>query len=310
MNNVWNVLPEPLRRLLGLPAVYHSPVKYPGEWPLYRLAVHQLHLKMPMAYRLMDAGSLPRRFRYRHFTIPKKNGSVREIVEPGPDLKIIQRKILKLYLKKAKPHASALGFRPKKSIADHAWAHAGAATIITADIEDFFPSTTRQRVKGWWHSQGLSTLEVRLLTSLTTYRGSLPQGAPTSPPLSNLVNAELDAAIERRVRLSGGTYTRYADDLAFSWPDGYSPPADFENAIRALLREAGYRLHPDKGWHIWRRQDQPEVTGLTLTKRGTVEIPESMQRIIRVLQASDNEADQKRLAGYEGYRSMVALKSK
>src|SRR5260221_5631547 len=233
-----NILPPPLRKLLGLAAAYQSPVKYPGEWALYSLAVYRLGLDFAAAKRLMEGGPMPRRYRYRHFTVAKKNGSSREIVEPGPDLKRAQRKILKVLLNKCKPHSSALGFQRKKSIADHAWAHAGAATIITADIQDFFPSTTRQRVKKWWHERGYSTLEVRLLTSLTTYRGSLPQGAPTSPALSNLINAELDAAIDRRVRESGGRYTRYSDDMVFSWPDGYSPPADFEHAVRALLRQA------------------------------------------------------------------------
>src|SRR5258708_35117261 len=258
----------------------------------------------------MEGGPMLRRYRYRHFTVAKKNGSSREIVEPGPARKRAKRKILKVLLKKCKPHSWALGFQRKKSIADHAWAHAGAATIITADIQDFFPSTTRQRVKKWWHERGYSTLEVRLLTSLTTYRGSLPQGAPTSPALSNLINAELDAAIDRRVRESGGRYTRYSDDMVFSWPDGYSPPADFEHAVRALLRHAGYSLHPDKGWHVWRRQEEPEVTGVVLTRRGKVDIPESMQRVIRLLALSENLTDQRRLEGYTGYRRMITRSSR
>ena len=304
-NALLNVLPPTLRKLLGLAPVYRPSVNYPGEWPLIVLAVYRLGIKRELVYRLMDSGPLPRRYRYRHFTVAKKDGSARQIVAPGPDLMTVQRKILKQFLSKRKPHPVALGFRPKKSIADHAWAHAGAGIIITADIEDFFPNTTRQRVKKWWHDQGFSTLETRLLTSLTTYLGSLPQGAPTSPALSNLVNAELDAAIERKVRQSGGRYTRYSDDMVFSWPDGYSPLADFENAIRALLREAGYRLHPDKGWHIWYRQDQPQVTGVILTRRGAVDIPPSMQRIMRILARSDDSDDQVRLAGYEGYRNMI-----
>ena len=297
-------LPDTLRRLLALPPIYHWPYKNHWDWRLYSTAL-QLGLTLDMAYRLMNPGPLPPHFRYRHFTIPKKNGTVREIVEPGPELKRIQRKILRVYLNKRKAHPAALGFRRKTSVADHAWAHAGAGIIITADIQDFFPSTSRQRVKAWWHSQGYSTLEVRLLTSLTTYLGSLPQGAPTSPSLSNLVNVELDAAIERRVRASGGVYTRYADDMVFSWPVGYRPPADFENAVRGLLRAEGYSLHPDKGWHVWRRQDEPEVTGLTLTRRGQVDIPDSMLRIMKLLAKSAEPDDKAQLAGYRGYAAMV-----
>src|SRR5258708_14927936 len=171
---MWKGLPGTLRKLLGLPAMRHSPVQHPGEWPLIVLAVYRLGIKRELVYRLMDGGPLPRRFRYRHFTVAKKDGSARLIVAPGPDLMAVQRKILKQFLSKPKPNSAALGFRRKKSIADHAWAHAGAAIIITADIEDFFPSTTRQRVKKWWHDQGHSTLEPRRLTDLTPYLASLP----------------------------------------------------------------------------------------------------------------------------------------
>lgn len=301
-----NILPDLLRNLISLPQIYRyrPPVKYPGEWPLYALAA-RLGIDFKLAYRLMDAGPLPPRFRYRHFAVPKKDGSRREIVEPGTDLKAVQRRILKLFLEKRRPHPSALGFRRKTSIAHHAWAHAGAAIIITGDIEDFFPSTTRQRVKAWWHAQNYSTLEVRLLTSLTTYLGALPQGAPTSPALSNLVNSEMDSSLERRLRASGGTYTRYGDDLAFSWPEYASPPADFEQAVRSILRQYGYRLHPAKGWHVWNRRDEPEITGLILKRSGGVDIPKSMQRIMHVLGRSSDPDDAQRLAGYRGYRSMV-----
>src|SRR5262249_18228026 len=232
-------------------------------------------------------------------------GSIREIVEPGPDLKKAQWKFLKLHLNRKTPHPAAVGFRRKKSIADHAWTHAGAATIITADIADFFPSTARYRVKEWCHTQDYSTLETRLILAITTYCGSLPQGAPTSPPLSNLVNYEMDAALERRTRDSGGKYSRYADDLAFSWPDGCYPPADFEHSARSILAEYGYALHPQKGWHIWQRSDEPEITGVVLKRRGDVDIPDSMQRIMRELARSKTPGDQKRLSGYVSYQAMV-----
>ena len=303
---MWDRLPDSIRSLFGMPTRhYRPPVTNAWEWPLYRMAMYQLGMSMDIAYKLMDAGPMPPHYRYRHFSVPKRDGSPRDLVEPGPALKAAQRKILRLFLNKSKAHSAALGFRRKKSIADHAWAHAGAAIVITADIEDFFPSTTRQRVKSWWRAQGYSTLETRLLTSLTTYRGSLPQGAPTSPALSNLINSDLDAALDRRVRQTGGTYTRYADDLVFSWPHGLEPPADFEQAVRAVLREYGYALHPRKGWHVWRRRDEPEITGVYLTRQGTVDIPDSMRRIMRVLAHSKDEGDQARLAGYQGYERMI-----
>jgi RNA-directed DNA polymerase len=190
----------------------------------------------------------------------------------------------------------------------HAWAHAGARTVITADIADFFPSTTRYRVRQYWrsHRQTTHDAEVQLLTNLTTYRGSLPQGAPTSPSLSNLVNRELDNRLNKLVTQSGGSYTRYADDMVFSWMNRHRPPSDFEFTVRRILREYGYRLNTQKGWQIWSRTDEPEITGLVLTKRGTVDIPDVMKQKMKQLAQSDDEYDTFVLSGYEGYRQMIS----
>jgi hypothetical protein len=250
----------------------------------------------------MDAGPLPPRFRHRHFPVPKKDGSRARNRRTGPDLKAVQRRILKLFPENA-AHIQPLWLSAQEFHCPYAWAHTGARS--SRRHRRFLPSTTRQRVKAWWHALGYSTLEVRLLTSLTTYLGALPQGAPTSPALSNLVNSEMDSSLERRLRASGGTYTRYGDDLAFSWPEYASPPADFEQAVRSILRQYGYRLHPTKGWHVWNRRDEPEITGLILKRSGGVDIPESMQRIMRILARSSDPDDAQRLAGYWGYRSMV-----
>ncbi|MBX3083492.1 MAG: RNA-directed DNA polymerase [Anaerolineae bacterium] len=301
-----NDLPNTLRRLVGLPPAYRytSPARNEGEWSMVTLC-YRLGLKVEDAHQIMDSAAFPSGFRYREFTIPKRDGSPRQLLEPGPKLKQVQRRILTMLLRKAQPHHAAYGFRRKKSIADHAWAHANSRIIITADIQDFFPNTTRQHVKQWWHEQGFSTPEVRLLTALTTLHGSLPQGAPTSPPLSNLVNAQMDTALERHIQASGGIYTRYADDLCFSWPEGYAPPADFEFAVRSVLHEYGYALHPDKGWQVWDRDEEPTITGVVITKHGSVDIPDSMKRIMRTLQQHGTAADDTRLQGYQGYQRMI-----
>ncbi|MBN1285074.1 MAG: RNA-directed DNA polymerase [Anaerolineae bacterium] len=300
---MWHRLPYALRKLRQT----LIPIRYePPDYALWNLQA-RLGLTPAEVSRLAMPGPFPPRFRYRHFTVPKKDGGRREICAPGPRLKEVQRQILRAYLDPRAPHPAAMGFRRALSIADHAWAHAGAAIIITADIEDFFPSTRARRVAAWWAAQGFNDAEVHLLTRLTTYRGSLPQGAPTSPALSNLVNAELDAALHRRAQQSGGVYTRYCDDLAFSWPDGGRPPADFEPAVRAALLGAGYRLHSgaEKGWQMWARRDEPEVTGLVLTRRGGVALPPPLYARMRSLARSDDPHDAARLAGYKGYELMI-----
>jgi len=269
-------------------------------------ALNVPHVPYPTLMRVLRRNSIYPDFRYRHFTRPKADGTLRQLVEPDEKLKRIQRKILKTLLKNASIHPSAVGFRRKKSTADHAWSHAGAATIITADIEDFFPQTKTHRVEAWWKNYFIEQPEAesaaRLLTLLTTYKGSLPQGAPTSPTLSNILNYDMDAALERRVVASGGRYTRYCDDMAFSWGGIGDVPSDFEAAVRSIVQEYGYHLHR---WEVWNAQDEPELTGIILARHGGVELPNDVQQTMRRLARSSSASDAARLQGYRAYESMV-----
>ncbi len=254
---------------------------------------------------MLTHNRLHKRMTYRHFTKPKKDGTDRHLVEPNPLLRAIQLEILKSRLSEHQPHPAAMGFIKKKSIADHVWAHAGAEIIITADIQDFFPNTRTDRIEAWWYGVYGDEEVARLMTLLTTYRGGLPQGASTSPMLSNLVNFEMDRQITKRVELSGGKYTRYGDDMVFSWH--HRPPSDFERAIWGILRDAGYELNPQKGWHVYHRRDEPEITGAVLGKNGKVTVPEWVNERIRDLQklAKTDEYAQNRLLGYVGYKQMI-----
>lgn len=249
-------------------------------------------------------GSLHPYFHYRHFTKPKKDGGQREIVEPDTKLKRIQREIISRYFEAEQPHSATVAYRKKKSIAHHVWPHAGAELLITADVEDFFPATYAGRVEEWWRERVDAAL-ARLLTLLTTYRDGLPQGAPTSPGLSNLVNWDMDERLARRTDASGGRFTRYCDDMVFSWPRGLGPPSDFENGVRATLHEFGYALSPKKGWRTYHRWDEPEITGVILTHRGHVRLPDHLRRRMRILVQSNDPRDAYRLAGYLGYRAMI-----
>jgi hypothetical protein len=266
--------------------------------------VVQLELSPGAFDELVLAGSLHPHFHYRHFTRPKKGGGRREIVEPDVKLKRVQRAILAHYLHREQPHPAAIAFRKKKSIADHVWAHAGAEVLVTADVQDFFPNTHEGRVREWWEFRVGQEL-AQLLTLLTTWRGGLPQGAPTSPALSNLLNHDLDERLACRALVAGAHYTRYCDDMVFSWRHGDGPPSDFQNGVRAALQEFGYVLHPEKGWRVHSRRDEPEVAGVILTRRGHVRLPDHLRRVMRELERSDDPHDVERLAGYQGYEAMV-----
>jgi hypothetical protein len=264
----------------------------------------QLGLPPGVFHDVVAAGSLHPHFHYRHFTKPKKGGGRREIAEPDARLKHIQREIIARHFFAERPHPAAVAYRKKRSIAHHVWPHAGAELVVTADVEDFFPATSAARVEDWWRER-VGDDPARLLTLLTTDRGGLPQGAPTSPGLSNFVNSELDERLARRAATAGACYTRYCDDMVFSWRRGPYPPADFETGVRAALHEFDYALHPKKGWRVYRGRDEPEVTGVVLTRRGGVRLPDAMRRTMRGLWLSTDPHDAERLAGYRGYRAMV-----
>jgi hypothetical protein len=295
--------PSILARLWRTLGGSRPPAPGPFEKDWARLLVG---VGMP-AHALQDvaeADSLSPHFHYRHYRKPKKGGGWREIAEPDAALKRVQQEVLVRYLNAEAPHPAAVAYRKGSSTADHVWAHAGAEVVVTADVRDFFPSTRAARVEDWWRRRE-DDATARLLTRLTTLHGGLPQGAPTSPALSNLVNRELDERLARRAQAAGAHYTRYCDDLAFSWPSGWGPPADFEAGVRAALHEFGYELHPEKGWCVHRRRDEPEITGVILTRRGGVRLPERIRRVMQVLARSAGERAARRLEGYQAYAAMV-----
>jgi hypothetical protein len=243
-------------------------------------------------------------FHYRHFTKPKKDGGVRVIVEPDSKLKRIQHEIITRYFGAEQPHPAAFAYRKEKSIAHHVWPHSGAELLITADIQDFFPCTRTGRIEDWWRER-LPDRLARVLTLLTAYRGGLPQGAPTSPGLSNFLNRNLDDRLTRWASDAEARYTRYCDDMVFSWRREPALSATFANGVQAVLHEFGYILHPKKGWRMYHRGDEPEITGLILTRHGGVRLPDRLRRVMSTLTRSKDPHDANRLAGYKGYEAMV-----
>jgi hypothetical protein len=295
--SVWPAFAALFRAFKSAPA----PSALEPGWPEL---LAQLGLPARMLESMVPPGSHSPHFRYRHFTRAKKGGGQREITEPERDLKRVQHAILRRFLAGSPGHPAAVAYRKGTSTAHHVWAHAGAAVIVTADVQDFFPSTQEHRVEAWWRERVEDDMAA-LLTRLTTYRGGLPQGAPTSPALSNHVNRDLDVHLSSRAEAAGARYTRYCDDLAFSWLHEPGPLADFESAVRVILHEYGYTLHPEKGWRMYHRRDEPEITGVILTRHGRVCLPAAMKRRMRKLGRSADPRDAARLEGYRGYEAMV-----
>ena len=160
--------------------------------------------------------------RYRSFVISKRNGSARVIDEPLKELKSIQRKILS-YLESisGQPHSCVHGFVIDRSIVTNAQQHCNPRVkhILNIDLENFFPSITFKRVRGALrkHPFYFSHPVASLVAHICTREGVLPQGAPTSPFISNVICRGLDRDLKKLARNNRAEYTRYADDMTFSF---------------------------------------------------------------------------------------------
>jgi len=156
--------------------------------------------------------------RYKTFTLPKKRGGVRTISAPVKGLVQIQRKLL-IELEKFYPKPTFVqGFVKGGSIRKNAELHLNKRILLNIDLSDFFPSITAPRIIGLLKSKPFNcTKEVAsVIAGLACNNGTLPQGAPTSPILSNMICLRMDRQLFALSRRHGVTYSRYADDLSFS----------------------------------------------------------------------------------------------
>ena len=219
---------------------------------------------------------------YRVAHIRKRSGGDRRLQVPDSDTKAFQRRILRRVLARLRAHDAACGFERRRSIVDNALPHAGQAVVVRMDVVDFFPSTGADRVKSYFCRIGWNEEAAELLTRLTTHEGGLPQGAPTSPRLSNLVNYLLDARLSRLARRREAVYTRYADDVTFSFQE--DRPKRVRGIIHTasrILKQHGYCIHRRKKLHVRRRHQRQEVTGLVVNDG--VRLPRRTRRWLRAV---------------------------
>lgn len=163
---------------------------------------------------------------YRVFLISKRNGKFRKIYSPIGDLKRTQRTLANVLNSFYVPNESIYGFVKNKNHIDNAKYHYGAKYILNIDMKDFFPNIWYNQVVKSFTKEPFNCSEkiAEILAQITCYdRSFLPQGAPSSPIISNIVFSELDSEIEKYLRIFNNNvkYSRYADDLTFSSPNKY-----------------------------------------------------------------------------------------
>lgn len=223
---------------------------------------------------------------YVHFTLPKKSGGTRSIHAPKKRLKAAQHWILENLLNSVALNPSAHGFRPARSIVSNAKPHIGADIVINFDLENFFPTITYPRIKGVFqalgYSEAVATVLALVCTApdfeevtldnqtyfIATGERHLPQGAPTSPALTNILCRRLDKRLAALAEASGDVlYTRYADDLTFSVRgEAETRLPKFFREVRNIVTHEGLVINESKT-RVLRRGRQQEVTGVVVNDK-------------------------------------------
>lgn len=168
------------------------------------------------------------------------------------------------------------GFVGRRSIVSNASMHLAKPFVLKADIRNFFESITSEQVKTAFMRLGCNDHVAEIFTELCTTNGFLPQGAATSPILSNLVCEDMDRELNALGNKCGATYSRYADDITFS---GEAFPAKSE--VEHILNQNGFQMHPDK-YYLAKRGRAQYVTGLSVFDNVRPHVAKRMKRRLRL----------------------------
>lgn len=213
---------------------------------------------------------------YRSFKIKKRNGGFREILAPYPALLEMQYWIYNNILKKIEVNPYSHGFVRKKSILTNARVHLNQKELLKLDLKDFFPSIKLNRIIYVFKSLGYSNQVAFYLASLCSYEESLPQGAPTSPYLSNIIAKQLDKRLIGLSKQYNLRYTRYADDLTFS---GDFIPAKLIEYISKIVSSEGFTINSEKT-RLYKNGGKRIVTGISVIGN-ELKLPKDYKRSLR-----------------------------
>lgn len=212
---------------------------------------------------------------YTTTNIKKKDGTKREILIPKPILKKIQRNILNNVLYGLSISKYAKGYQKGITIKENAIPHQNKKIVLKLDLKDFFSNITFEHVYKALPNYIFPPPVKVLLIKLCTYYDYLPQGAPTSPYLSNLALKSFDEYIGTYCDARNISYTRYSDDLTFS---GDFDPKKLTNKVRAFLEELGFNLN-EKKTKVLRKNHRQEITGIVVNEK--INIPKYYLKRIR-----------------------------
>jgi hypothetical protein len=280
-----------------------------------------------MAYHRDAATSL----HYVRFTIPKRDGTERPIWAPKKRLKAAQRWILHHIVERLPVHGAAQGFLVGRSILSNAQVHENPRVLLKMDIKEFFPTVTWRRAKGVFrragYRDGISTLLALICTEapreIVTVEGKtyyvslgprcLPQGAPTSPAITNALCLRLDRRLAGLAAKYGWRYTRYADDLTFSLPQEHTGPPKLGammGCVTRIVAGEGFEIKQEKT-RVHRSGGRQSVTGLVVNGDGpprtTRKLRRQLRSAIHKLKTGKPLQDGESLARLTGYAAFVHM---
>jgi len=252
------------------------------------LEVHPGHLKRWLYEYPGHAG-------YVNFNVPKKRGGHRRISVPPNSLKILQAKFKTILDQVYEPKNCVYGFVADRSIVGGAGRHKKRARwILNIDIKDFYPSVNFGRIQGLFKSLGIAHKAASIWAHLVTFEGVLPQGASTSPVISNMIARQLDNKMVGLAREFHLRYTRYADDMSLSTTEVTFPPelvtcvgtglnpknVKLSTWLIEFFKSVGFEINTKKT-RLYSKAVRQEITGLTVNE--FVNVRRSFIRQIRAM---------------------------
>lgn len=243
--------------------------------------------------RLLFLLYAPRRPTYRVFFIPKASGGHRLIASPPPVTAAFQRRLLRCLVACTSAKQPVHGFTENRSVLTNAKVHLPATLVLNIDLQDFFSTFHFGRVRGVFAARPFSfPLSVAtILAQICCFNGKLPQGAPTSPILSNLICRGLDRDLARLATNHRCRYTRYSDDITFStdgtsfpsvlvakWPTLQDPRPTLGDEVLAIFAKHVVTVNVQK-LRLRRKAERQEVTGITINEK--LNVPRVFVRNVR-----------------------------
>lgn len=219
---------------------------------------------------------------YHSFSIPKKSGGTRTINVPCGELKSIQKTLANILyeyqisiweMENITPNISH-GFTKGKTIFTNAKIHTNKKYVLNIDLENFFDSFHFGRVCGYFEkNKFFDTFHevATIIAQLTCYKGKLPQGAPTSPIITNLICQILDFRLLHIAKKFHLDYTRYADDLTFSTNDKHFIDLynNFYSKVKKEICKSGFSIN-EKKTRLQYKDSKQTVTGLVVNKKPNI----------------------------------------